>query len=311
MSGVTHDGPSPDAVTADVAGGSESRRPQVLIITGLSGAGRSTASNVFEDLGWFVIDNLPPTLIDRVTELAFGPGSSVSKLAVVADVRGREFFAALVDTITELRRSEADVKVLFLDATDEVLVRRFEETRRRHPAADDSGVLDGIRAEREQLAELRGSADLIVDTSELNVHDLRDRVLALMDDAESVPLRVEVVSFGFKHGSPRDADLLFDVRFLPNPHWVQELRPYSGRDAPVREYVFGQAATGPFIDAVRRLLDVVVPGYVAEGKRYLTIAIGCTGGRHRSVAISDDIGAYLSDRFELPVNVGHRDLELG
>ena len=312
MSGVTHDdGPEVAGSSGafEPAGDPEASRPRVLIITGLSGAGRSTASNVFEDLGWFVIDNLPPTLIDRVTELAFGPGSSVSKLAVVADVRGREFFAALVDTIRELRRSEADVKVLFLDATDEVLVRRFEETRRRHPAAVDSGVLTGIRTERELLAELRGSADLIVDTSDLNVHELRDRVLGLIDDADSVPLRVEVVSFGFKHGSPRDADLLFDVRFLPNPHWVEELRPYSGRDAPVREYVFEQSATAPFIEAVRRLLDVVVPGYVAEGKRYLTIAIGCTGGRHRSVAISDDIGAYLTDRFELPVNVEHRDLD--
>ena len=314
MSGVTHDDGPAGVGSGQPPGSSgdpDAHRPRVLIITGLSGAGRSTASNVFEDLGWFVIDNLPPTLIDRVTELAFGPGSSVATLAVVADVRGREFFAALVDTIRELRRSEADVKVLFLDATDEALVRRFEETRRRHPAAQESGVLAGIRAERQQLAELRGSADLIVDTSDLNVHELRDRVLALMDDADSVPLRVEVVSFGFKHGSPRDADLLFDVRFLPNPHWVEELRPYSGRDAQVRDYVFDQSATAPFIDAVQRLLEVVVPGYVAEGKRYLTIAIGCTGGRHRSVAISDDVGAFLADRFELPVNVDHRDLDSG
>ncbi|MFP4634292.1 MAG: RNase adapter RapZ [Nitriliruptoraceae bacterium] len=289
-------------------GSVEVERPRVLVITGLSGAGRSTASNVCEDLGWFVIDNLPPTLIERVTELAFAPGSSVTKLAVVADVRGREFFSALVETVRELRRSEADVRVLFLDATDEVLVRRFEETRRRHPAAEDGGVLSGIHRERQQLAELRGSADLIVDTSDLNVHELRDRVLELLEDADSVPLRVEVVSFGFKHGSPRDADLLFDVRFLPNPHWVEELRPYSGLDDLVRDFVFGQPATAPFVEALQRLLDVAVPGYIAEGKRYLTIAIGCTGGKHRSVAITEAVGTYLEDAFELPVNVLHRDL---
>ncbi len=286
----------------------EDQRPRVLVITGLSGAGRSTASNVLEDLGWFVIDNLPPTLIERVTELAFAPGSSVTKLAVVADVRGREFFAALVDTIRELRRSEADVKVLFLDATDEVLARRFAETRRLHPAADDSGVMASIQAERQQLTELRGLADLIVDTSDMNVHELRERVLGLLDDPGSASLRIEVVSFGFKHGTPRDADLLFDVRFLPNPHWVEKLRPYNGQDQPVQEYVFGQPATGPFVDALERLLDVVVPGYVTEGKRYLTIGVGCTGGKHRSVAISDRIGHYLSTTFDLPVNVNHRDL---
>ncbi len=286
----------------------EDQRPRVLVITGLSGAGRSTASNVLEDLGWFVIDNLPPTLIDRVAELAFGPGSSVTKLAIVADVRGREFFAALVDTIRDLRRSEADVKVLFLDATDEVLARRYEETRRLHPAADDAGVMASIQTERQQLTELRGLADLIVDTSDMNVHELRDRVLGLLDDPGSASLRIEVVSFGFKHGTPRDADLLFDVRFLPNPHWVEGLRPYNGKDGPVRDYVFGQPATGPFVDALERLLDVVVPGYVTEGKRYLTIAIGCTGGKHRSVAISDRVGQYLSTHFDLPVNVDHRDL---
>ncbi|MEX2549996.1 MAG: RNase adapter RapZ [Nitriliruptoraceae bacterium] len=286
----------------------ESQRPRILIITGLSGAGRSTASNVVEDLGWFVIDNLPPTLIERVTELAFAPGSSVSKLAVVADVRGREFFSALVDTIRELRRSEADVRVLFLDADEDALVRRFEETRRRHPAAVDAGVVAGIRAERAQLADLRGSADMIVDTSDLNVHELRDRVLDLVDDPSSARLRIDVVSFGFKRGSPREADLLLDVRFLPNPHWVEELRGHNGRDRVVRDYVFGQPATRPFVEATERLFDVVVPGYITEGKRYLTIGIGCTGGKHRSVALAEEFGTYLRDTFQLPVEVQHRDL---
>ncbi|MFP4148104.1 MAG: RNase adapter RapZ [Nitriliruptoraceae bacterium] len=280
----------------------------MLIITGLSGAGRSTASNAVEDLGWFVIDNLPPTLIDRVTELAFAPGSSVSRLAVVADVRGRQFFDHLVEVIRDLRRSEANVRVLFLDADEEALIRRFEETRRRHPAATEAGVVAGIRAEREQLAELRGLADLIIDTSDLNVHELRERVLELVGEGSSAPLRIDVVSFGFKRGTPREADLLLDVRFLPNPHWVEELRGYSGRDAPVRDYVFGQPSTGPFVEAVERLLDVVVPGYVTEGKRYLTIAIGCTGGKHRSVALAERFGSYLRDTFALPVEVEHRDL---
>lgn len=291
----------------DTSGTRESR-PRILIITGLSGAGRSTASNAVEDLGWFVIDNLPPTLIERVTELAFAPGSSVAKLGVVADVRGREFFAALVDTIRELRRSDADVRVLFLEADDEALVRRFEETRRRHPAAEDTGVLAGIQAERRQLLELRGLADLIIDTTHLNVHELRDRVLSAVDDPGSAQMRVDVVSFGFKRGAPRDADLLFDVRFLPNPHWIEELRPLTGRDEAVREFVFSQPATEPFVEALEHLLDITVPGYVTEGKRYLTIGVGCTGGKHRSVAISDRIGAHLAASFDLPVEVKHRDL---
>lgn len=282
--------------------------PQILIVSGLSGAGRSTASNAVEDLGWFVIDNLPPTLISRVTELAFAPGSTVNKLAVVADVRGREFFSALVDTIRELRAGDADVRVLFLEADDEVLVRRYKESRRRHPATDEGGVLAGIARERELLADLRGMADLIVDTSELNVHELRDRVQGSVEDSTAAPLRIDVVSFGFKRGTPLEADLLFDVRFLPNPHWIDELRPYTGLDGPVRDYVFGQSATGPFVEALEGLLDAAVPGYVSEGKRYLTIAIGCTGGKHRSVAISERIGGYLADRFDLPVRVSHRDL---
>ncbi len=283
-------------------------RPRILIITGLSGAGRSTASNVLEDLGWFVIDNLPPTLVDRVVELAFAPGSSVAKLAVVTDVRGREFFAALIDTVRELQHGDADVRVLYLEADDDVLVRRFEETRRRHPAAEDGGVLAGIRRERDLLEDLRGMADLIVDTTDLNVHDLRQRVAAALDETGTAPLRITVVSFGFKHGTPRDADLLFDVRFLPNPHWVGELRPYTGHDGPVREYVLGQPQTTPFLDALTRLLDVTVPGYVGEGKRYLTVGVGCTGGRHRSVTISEEVGAHLRATTELPVSVEHRDL---
>ena len=285
-----------------------SDRPSILIISGMSGAGRSTASNVIEDLGWFVIDNLPPTLIGRVSELAFAPGTSVTKLALVADLRGREFFATLADTIEDLRRTDADVRVVFLEADDDALVRRYEETRRLHPAADNAGVLQGIQREREELQELRGMADLILDTTDLNVHELRDRVVGLLGDTGETQLRVDVMSFGFKRGTPRQADLLLDVRFLPNPHWVDELRPFDGRNEAVRDYVFSQPSAGPFMEAVERLLDVTIPGYVAEGKRYLTIAIGCTGGKHRSIAIGDRIAAYLRDTFDLPVNVVHRDL---
>jgi RNase adapter protein RapZ len=281
---------------------------QILIITGMSGAGRSQVSNVLEDLGWFVIDNLPPSLVGRVAELASDPGSSVSRLALVADVRGREFFNELVSTVRSLQRGGSDVRVLYLEADDDSLVRRFEETRRRHPAAEDGGVLAGIRRERELLGELRGMADVIIDTTDTNVHELRDRVIELLDDPGSPQLRVDVVSFGFKRGTPRDADLVFDVRFLPNPHWVEDLRGYTGQDEPVKDYVFGQPKTGPFLEALLALLDVSVPGYVEEGKRYLTIAIGCTGGKHRSVAIADAVGAHLREANHLPVAVEHRDL---
>ncbi|MEX0705328.1 MAG: RNase adapter RapZ [Nitriliruptoraceae bacterium] len=287
---------------------SDAVRPRILVITGLSGAGRSTMSNVVEDLGWFVVDNLPPTLLQRVTELAFAPGSSVSKLAVVADVRGREFFDELVDAIAELRRSDVDLRVVFLEADDQIIHRRFEETRRRHPSADGGTVLDGIRRERAQLGELRSAADLILDTTDMNVHELRDRILGLVDDPSGASLRIEVVSFGFKHGTPRDADLQFDVRFLPNPHWVEALRPMTGQDAPVAEYVLEQPHAVEFLTALERLLDVVVPGYVQEGKRYLTIAIGCTGGRHRSVTLTERVAEHLRSTTELPVSVHHRDL---
>lgn len=282
---------------------------QVVIITGLSGAGRTQVAKVLEDLDFFVIDNLPPFLIDKVNELAFGPGSSLHRLALVVDVRSREFFGALAETIQTLRSEDVNLRVVYLEADDDTLVRRFEATRRRHPAAQEGhGVLEGIRAERATMSELRGMADMIVDTSDLNVHELRDRIVAALGDDAKATLRVKVQSFGFKYGAPRDADLVIDVRFLPNPHWEERLRPYTGLDEPVREYVFGQPATPPFIEALERLLDVTVPGYVDEGKRYLTIAIGCTGGKHRSVAVSEAIGEYLRRTTDLPVTVDHRDL---
>jgi RNase adapter protein RapZ len=283
-------------------------RPMVLIITGMSGAGRSTASDTLEDLGWYVIDNLPPALIGPVAELAAAPGSSVTRLCLVTDVRGREFFADLRGAIGELRSSGADVRIIYLEADDEVLVRRFEETRRRHPADTGGGLLSGIANERRLLADLREQADLIVDTSEDTVHELRDQIIELLSGPTSADLQVTVMSFGFKRGTPREADLLFDVRFLPNPHWVDDLRPLNGRDDAVRDYVFSQPIAGPFLDRLEQLLDVTLPGYLAERKRYLTIAIGCTGGKHRSVAITEHVADHLTDRTDISVRIVHRDL---
>jgi UPF0042 nucleotide-binding protein len=283
-------------------------RPMVLIITGMSGAGRSTASDTLEDLGWYVIDNLPPALIGPVAELAAAPGSSVTRLCLVTDVRGREFFADLQGAIGELRSSGADVRIIFLEADDEVLVRRFEETRRRHPADTGGGLLSGIANERRLLADIREQADLIVDTSEDTVHELRDQIIELLSGSTSADLQVTVMSFGFKRGTPREADLLFDVRFLPNPHWIDELRPLNGRDDAVRDYVFAQPMAGPFLERLEALLDVTLPGYLAERKRYLTIAVGCTGGKHRSVAISEHVADHLADRSDISVRVVHRDL---
>ena len=293
---------------SDVPTEQPSTRPMVLIITGMSGAGRSTASDTLEDLGWYVIDNLPPALIAPVSELASAPGSSVTRLCLVTDVRGREFFADLEGAIRDLRGSGADVRIIFLEADDEVLVRRFEETRRRHPADTGGGLLSGIANERRLLSALREQADLIVDTSEDTVHELRDQIIELLSGPTDVDLQVTVLSFGFKRGTPREADLLFDVRFLPNPHWIDELRPLDGRDAPVRAYVFGQPMARPFLERLEDLLDVTLPGYVAERKRYLTIAIGCTGGKHRSVAIAEHVAAHLADRSDVAVRAVHRDL---
>jgi len=285
-----------------------SRGPMVLIITGMSGAGRSTASDTLEDLGWYVIDNLPPALIGPVAELAAAPGSSVSRLCLVTDVRGREFFADLDGAIAELRSAGSDVRIVFLEADDEVLVRRFEETRRRHPADDGGGLLAGIAKERRLLATLREQADLIVDTSGDTVHDLRDEIIDLLSGQSDAGLQVNVLSFGFKRGTPREADLLFDVRFLPNPHWVDDLRALDGRDEPVRDYVLGQPIAGPFLERLEALLDVALPGYLAERKRYLTIAIGCTGGKHRSVTIAEHLARHLEGHEGISVRTVHRDL---
>lgn len=281
-------------------------RPQLAIITGLSGAGRTTAAKVLEDLGYFVIDNLPPSLIERVVDLATAPGSTVDKVALVVDVRGRQFFGDLRATLGSLHERGIDPLVLFLEASDEALVKRYEAARRAHPLSGRDRVVDGIARERELLSDLRAEAALVVDTTDTNVHELRDRLVDAFADGRRDGLMANIVTFGFKHGTPRDADIVLDVRFLPNPHWEDHLRPYDGLDGPVRDYVMGQPETGEFLDRLFALFDVMVPAFVKEGKHYLTIGIGCTGGRHRSVVLGEELASHIRG-LDVAVQVEHRD----
>jgi UPF0042 nucleotide-binding protein len=279
----------------------------VVIVTGLSGAGRSTAAKCLEDLGYFVVDNLPPELIATMVDLGSRSEGAVTRIAVVMDVRSRAFSADLRQVIVDLDRGESRPKVLFLEASDDVLVRRFESVRRAHPLADR--IVDGLAAERELLAGLRGEADVVIDTSRLNVHELRHKIEAAFENAgdEPPPLRATVLSFGYKYGLPMDADLVVDVRFLPNPHWIPELRAHTGRDPDVRDYVLGQAGAKEFLDRYHELLRMLGAGYLREGKRYLTLAVGCTGGKHRSVAMAEELSHRLAGD-GVQTKVVHRDL---
>jgi UPF0042 nucleotide-binding protein len=280
----------------------------VTIITGMSGAGRSEAANVFEDLGFFVIDNLPPALIGKVAELARGPGRP-ARYALVVDVRSGMFLDELGGSLAELRNSGVHTRILFLDAADDALVRRYEASRRRHPMSESERVSDGIVAERALLEELKGEADVIVDTTDLNVHELRDRLQQLFaEDAADTRMQVNVVSFGYKHGLPLDVDLVFDCRFLPNPHWVDRLRPLTGLDQNVREYVLHQPLAPDFVDALDGMLTMLLPAYQQEGKSYLSIGVGCTGGRHRSVVIAEEL-AHRLRRAGVRTAVRHRDID--
>jgi UPF0042 nucleotide-binding protein len=282
--------------------------PAFTLITGVSGAGRSEAAHSLEDLGYFVVDNLPPALLPKMAELASRPGGP-ARVAIVVDARGGVFFGELSKALEELDQAHVEYRILYLDASDDDLVNRYEATRRRHPLAPADRVVEGIRKERLMMESLRGDADLIIDTSHLTPHDLREKIREAF--AEAPPehgLKVSLISFGFKFGAPRDADLMFDVRFLPNPHWVDELRPLPGTDQRVSAFVEGQTQYRDFIDRLRGLLDVIVPGYVDEGKSYLTIAVGCTGGHHRSVVVAEELGRYFRERGQ-PVAVEHRDLD--
>ncbi|EIE98708.1 putative P-loop-containing kinase [Saccharomonospora glauca K62] len=290
------------------ASGERGSGMEVAVVTGLSGAGRSTAAKCLEDLGWFVVDNLPPELISTMVELGAQARGAITKVAVVMDVRSRAFTDDLASVIKDLDARGYKPRVLFLEATDAVLVRRFEQVRRGHPLQGDGRLVDGITAERALLAPLREEADLTLDTSALSVHDLRAKIEDAFGTESSTRTRVTVLSFGYKYGLPMDSDLVMDVRFLPNPFWIPELRDQSGLDGDVRNYVLGQEGAEEFLEQYHELLRLVGAGYKREGKRYLTLAVGCTGGKHRSVAISEELAKRLSKEDGMAVKVVHRDL---
>ncbi|HWB65329.1 MAG TPA: RNase adapter RapZ [Mycobacteriales bacterium] len=280
----------------------------IVVVTGLSGAGRSTAAKSLEDLGWYVVDNLPPSLIPSVVDLAGRSQGAVDRVAVVVDIRSRGFTSDLRAILDGLSATGIQPTIVFLEASDDALVRRFDGVRRPHPLQGDGRLVDGIAREREELSALRGEADLVIDTTNLNVHELRAKVSAAFEPSAGTDLQLTLVSFGYKHGLPVDADVVLDCRLLPNPHWVPELQPLSGLDAEVRDYVFAQPGAADFVDACLALLRRYREGYVAEGKHYATIAVGCTGGRHRSVAISVELAERLRAD-GLDVQLSHRDLD--
>ena len=282
----------------------------IVIITGLSGAGRSTAAKSLEDLGWFVVDNLPPGLLPTMVDLAARSNGAVSRMAAVVDVRSRAFSTDLKSAISDLGARGATARVVYLEAAEDSLVRRFDSERRPHPLQGNGRVTDGIAAERELLREARGDADLVLDTTRLNVHELRARMRDFFGGGTAAGLRLSVVSFGYKYGLPVDADLVADCRFLPNPHWIPELAPMTGQDAPVSDYVLAQPGAKEFLHHYDELLQVVIPGYEREGKRFVTLAVGCTGGKHRSVAIAAELAARVTGTLGTgaDVQVVHRDL---
>ncbi|WP_331714880.1 RNase adapter RapZ [Auraticoccus cholistanensis] len=280
---------------------------RVLVVTGMSGAGRSTAAHALEDLGWYVVDNLPPAMLDDLCTQVEKAG--VERLAVVLDVRSWTLFEQLPTMYDDLEHRGLRPEVLFLDATDETIVKRQSSARRPHPLQGDGRLADGVRVERSLLADLRSVADVVVDTSGLNPHQTASRVAHFFASERAEELRVLLLSFGFKNGVPTDADMVVDVRFLPNPHWVAELRPQTGLEPEVRDYVLGQDGAGPFLDQLEGMVRLVEPGYLREGKHHLTVAIGCTGGKHRSTAMATELGRRLSGS-TMTVRVLHRDLGL-
>lgn len=282
-----------------------------VIITGLSGAGKSEAVRAFEDMGFFCVDNLPPTLIPKFAELVAQSDGKINNIALVVDIRSREFFDRLSGALDALEEMGVTYEILFLEASDEVLVRRFKETRRRHPLSAEGGVLEGIEEERRRLEEIRGRATRIIDTTALPPRQLRERIMnAFARASQKERLDVVVVAFGFKYGIPMDADLVFDVRFLPNPHYVESLRPLTGDMEPVREYVFQSPVTRRFLQKLFDLMAFLLPHYVKEGKTQLVVGIGCTGGRHRSIAIADRLAGFLKERgYSASVEYRDRDIQ--
>jgi len=280
----------------------------VVLVTGLSGAGRGTAAKVLEDLGWYVADNLPPELIARMVDLGLAAGSRITQLAVVMDVRSKGFTGDLDWVRNELATRDIHPRVLFMEASDDILVRRYENNRRSHPLQGNQTLAEGIAAERTMLAPVRASADLVIDTSTLSVRALRESIERAFGGETVAQTSVTVESFGFKYGLPMDADMVMDVRFLPNPHWVDELRPQTGQHPAVRDYVLSQPGATEFLQTYHQLLKLVVDGYSREGKRYMTVAIGCTGGKHRSVAMAEALAGLLGGNEHLTVRVLHRDL---
>jgi RNase adapter protein RapZ len=300
-----------DPTNGDGAGPTE-KRVELVVITGYSGAGKSEAIAAFEDGGYFCVDNLPPKMIGGLGELFQHEGSGVQKAAVVTDVRGGGYFEDLLAVLEELAAGGLDLKVVFLEADEEALLHRYKETRRRHPLARSGRIVDGIREERELLAPLRERADIVIDTTALTGGALRRRIATELigRDAQDNQLALTILTFGFKNGPPSDADLTLDVRFLPNPHYVDDLRPLTGLDEPVREYVESGTQAGEFYGRLMPLLDFLLPAYVAEGKQHLTIAVGCTGGRHRSVTVADRIARELGKRDDVKLRLVHRDVDL-
>ncbi|KGP76218.1 glmZ(sRNA)-inactivating NTPase [Desulfosporosinus sp. Tol-M] len=287
--------------------GTDNKGVELIVITGLSGAGRTQSMQSLEDQGFFCIDNLPPSFLVKFAELCAQSRGKVSKAAIVCDLRGGEFFSSLSEALSNLEKEGFHLEVLFLDASDETLIRRYKESRRRHPLSPHGRVLDGIQAERQQLEELRIRADNIIDTSDLSAQELRSQVADLFCKERGLgQMAVSVLSFGFKYGSPMDADLVMDVRFLPNPFYVEMLRPLTGEHTLVQEYVFENPIAQEFMEKYLALLEYILPNYVQEGKNHLLIGIGCTGGQHRSVAIAERVGQFLKER-NYAISIKHRD----
>ena len=283
------------------------RHVEVAVISGLSGAGRSESAKALEDLGWYVIDNLPPQLIEQMINLALSPGNLITRIALVIDARGGVFFKEAEAALAALSES-VKYQLVFLEADDDILLRRFDATRRRHPLADGDDLVSGIKEERKLMRWFRDKADIIIDTSGLNSRDLRQKMAAYFGGDVGEDMKTTVISFGYKYGLPLDADIVLDVRFLPNPHWIDALRPFDGRDGPVRDYVLDKETTAQFLERTRDLLAVLLPGYQEEGRRFLTIGVGCTGGRHRSVVLADELSRYIAEK-GYAVSVVHRDVD--